>query len=45
MSSSELKAELAGIKGAHGQEIENMERLCDSLREEHQVIALPFPPL
>jgi hypothetical protein len=43
MSSSELKAELTNIKGAHGQEIENMERMCDTLREEHQVRLFDFP--
>lgn len=40
MTNSELKAELAGIHGSHTQEVENLEKLCDSLREEHDVPTL-----
>jgi hypothetical protein len=43
MSNRELKAELSGIHSAHSMEIENLEKLCDSLREEHEVCPLLFP--
>jgi hypothetical protein len=47
MSDSELKAELSSIHSAHAAEIENLEKLCDSLREEHEVclsLLLLLPP-
>jgi hypothetical protein len=43
MSNRDLKAELSGIHSAHSMEIENLEKLCDSLREEHEVRPLLFP--